>query len=257
MGHLHILRDFYSWGEHTTRTLRIYTPTAYDLEPDRTFGVLYMHDGQNVFAHPDSARYDTWCANEAMESLAGAGEIEPWLVVGIDHGPDRMHDYSPWDEPRANVQGRGERYSAFLVDHVKPYIDRTYRTRPEAMWTATLGASLGGVISLYLGLAYPHVFGRLGGVSPTLMWSDGALFRHWQAHTRHWSRIYLDAGDREFVHVGGMDLNYGEVTQAFYRHLKSLGYADHEVWLNLEPGGAHYEADWRRRLPDAFRWLLG
>jgi predicted alpha/beta superfamily hydrolase len=37
------------------RTLRIYTPDAYESEPERRFPVLYMSDGQNVFSHPESA----------------------------------------------------------------------------------------------------------------------------------------------------------------------------------------------------------
>jgi predicted alpha/beta superfamily hydrolase len=65
MGHVHIIRDFASPQEGLSRTVRIYTPDAYDHESHRRFPVLYMQDGQNVFAHPESSIYDTWCANTA------------------------------------------------------------------------------------------------------------------------------------------------------------------------------------------------
>jgi predicted alpha/beta superfamily hydrolase len=248
MSYIHILRDFPSPPEGKARTIRIYTPDAYDADPTARFPVLYMHDGQNVFAHPDSAKYDTWCANLALEHLTAEGRIEPWIIVAVDHSPARFEEYSPWE--------KGALYAKFLTQHLKPFIDKTYRTRPEGQWTGVMGASLGGLISLYLGLAHADVFGRVGGVSPTVMWNGSRLFSDFDRHPRRWTRVYLDAGANEHIVVGGQELDYAGRTRDFYLHLKHLGYADHEVCLILEPGGHHHELDWKRRLPFAFRWLL-
>ena len=257
MGHVHIIRDFASPHEGFTRTVRIYTPDGYDHAPHHRFPVLYMHDGQNVFAHPESALFDTWCANLALEHMVGEGRMEPWIIVGIDSGPGRVEEYSPWDEPRGNVRARGETYARFVVETLKPYIDGAYRTRQGPEWTAVMGSSLGGLMSLYLGWKYPEVFGRIGALSPSVMWSEYRLFQHWTAHTRRWTRIYLDAGASEWIDPGGVPLPYAEATREFYLHLKRLGYADHELFLVLEPGGLHHERDWQRRLPLAMHWLLG
>lgn len=257
-GHLQILRDFPSRHEPAPRTVRIYTPFAYDLEPQRRYGVLYLQDGQNVFAHPESARIDTWMAQLSLEQEIAAGTIEPWILVAVDHSVERFEDYSPWDDPPSKTQARGERYARFVVDELKPFIDRHYRTRPEPEWTAVAGSSLGGLISLYLGLTRPQVFGRIGGFSPSVMWSQGLLFQHWQKHSRRWSRIYLDAGETEtFESFEDRTLEYGVAAKQFYEHLRQLGYGEHEVQLWLEPGGQHFEADWARRFPHAIRWLLG
>lgn len=257
MGYVHLIRDFYSYPEQESRTLRIFTPTAYDEYPDQRFPVLYMHDGQNVFAHPDSATYNTWCANDVMEDLVHYGVIRPWIIVGVDHGPARFEQYTPWDDYAVGVEGRGHLYEDFLVHHVKPFIDRTYRTLPESQDTAVMGASLGGLISAYLGWRRPDVFGRLGLVSPSLMWSQAGMFSAWNRHSNRWTRIYIDAGEHEIVDWAGVFLDYGNVAGDFYRHLKGIGYGDHELRLVLEPGGQHHEIDWRRRLPGAFSWLLG
>lgn len=258
MGHLQIIRDFASPEEGGTRTVRIYTPDAYDADPQRRFGVLFMQDGQNVFAHPESARYDTWMANNAVEALSREGAIDPWIIVGIDHGPDRFGDYSPWDDPVSNVvPAKGQRYARFIDDHLLPFIDAHYRTRPDPRWRALMGASLGGLISLYMHMARPDLYGRVGGVSPSVMWSQALLFAYWKAHPRKFSKIYLDAGETEFIVVDGRALDYGSATRTFYEHLKGLGYEDHELKVVLEPGGQHFEADWQRRLPGAMRWLLG
>lgn len=254
MGHVHILRAFPSRAEGGARTVRVYTPDGYDARGTHRYPVIYMHDGQNVFSHPESAMVDTWCANDALEQLVRHGAVEPWIVVAVDSGPGRMSDYSPWE-----VRGRpghAERYARFVADELKPWVDATYRTRAESPWTAVMGSSLGGLVSLYLGLTRPGTFGRIGALSPTVMWADDALSRAWTAHSRRWTRIYLDAGVDETIHVE-QRLAYGEGARAFHAHLKSLGYHPWELSLVLEPHGQHHERDWQRRLPWAFRWLLG
>lgn len=256
MSHVQINRGFESRAEGFNRTVRIYTPDEYDQDPNRRFPVLYMQDGQNVFAHPESAVYDTWCVNRVLEHLVGEGTLEPWIVVAVDSGPGRLEEYSPYPEPRSKVKGRGETYARFFADELKPWVDRVYRTKKAPEWTAVAGSSLGGLISLYLGLTRAHVFGRIGAFSPTVMWGDGALFKNWQTHSRSWSRIYLDAGLSEYIEVDNVPLDYGNLTREFFFHLKSLGYGDHELFFVLEPGGQHHEKDWQRRLPLALRWLL-
>lgn len=256
MGHVHILRDFFSPQEGFLRTVRIYTPEAYERSPHHRFPVLYLHDGQNVFAHPESAVVDTWCANLALERAVGEGWTEPWVLVAVDSGLGRLEEYSPWDEPRENVRARGEAYARFVVETLKPFVDGHYRTRSGPEWTGVMGSSLGGLMSLYLGWRYPHIFGRVGALSPTVMWGYHRLFSQWREHSRRWTRIYLDAGEHEYINPKGLPLHYGEGARHFYQHLKGLGYADHEVVLVLDPWGDHHELAWQRRLPGALGWLL-
>jgi enterochelin esterase-like enzyme len=49
-----------------------------------------------------------------------------------------------------------------LVEELKPFIDKMYRTLSDAGSTALGGASLGGLVSLYFGLKYPNVFREAG-----------------------------------------------------------------------------------------------
>lgn len=256
MGHIQIQRQFQSRAEGFERTLRIYTPDEYDQQKDRRFPVLYMHDGQNVFSHPESAVYDTWCVNTVMESLVGEGALQPWIIVGVDHGVGRIEEYTAWDDKKRSTKGKAPDYAKFLCEELKPYIDRTYRTRIDAQSTAVAGSSLGGLVSLYLGSNRPSVFGRIGAFSPSVMWADRAIFTEWKTHTQKWSRIYLDAGLSEHLDIEGEPYDYGGAVRDFFFLLKSLGYADNELFLVLEPGGRHHENDWRRRLPLALRWLL-
>jgi predicted alpha/beta superfamily hydrolase len=250
MGTIHILRDFFSPPEQVDRTIRIYTPDAYEQQPDRRFPVLYVFDGQNIFAHPESATYDTWCLNWILEKLVAEGQIVPWIVVGIDHLSDRLSEYSAW------VGGRAPLLADFMLNHLKPYIDRTYRTRTDAPSTAVMGASMGGMMSLYLGKTYPQVFGRLGSLSAALMWGDRHMFTLWNNPTQHWSKILLYVGGAEQYSFYGVWLDYVPVTRDFYQHLKDLGYADHELQFRLAPNEIHHETGWQRQLPNFLPWLL-
>ena len=254
MGRLEIVRDFHSPPEGVERTLRIWYPEAYDRHPRRRFPVLYLHDGQNLFDHPESALAETWHVDRAMDALAGAG-LEPWIVVAIDHrGVDRMSDYSPWDAPVEKIQGRGSSYGEFLSEHLKPQVDRTLRTRREPEWTALGGSSLGGLISLHVGMTRSDVFGRVAALSPSVMWARRRLFKEWRGHLP--LRIYLDAGAREQIVRGQRKYDYGRAARDFQRHLIEQGYGESDLRVVLEPGGEHSEPDWRRRLPSALRWLL-
>ncbi|MBD2774129.1 alpha/beta hydrolase-fold protein [Iningainema tapete] len=84
MGEIKILRDVYSTVEQVTRTIRIFTPNAYQQQPDKAFPVLYMFDGQNVFSHPESAVYDTWCANTTIEQYSFGGVYLDYVPVTRD-----------------------------------------------------------------------------------------------------------------------------------------------------------------------------
>ncbi|MCZ7586083.1 MAG: alpha/beta hydrolase-fold protein [Deltaproteobacteria bacterium] len=256
MGWVHIIRDFYSPPEEMNRTLRIYTPSGYEADPNARFPVLYMQDGQNVFAHPESATWHTWCANDVMERLAGEGRFRrgsSWesITARFVLKSTRRGTTTKWAFAAAASSTRNFSCTTSSRTSTKP-TGRAPSRNGRRRW----GRSLGGLMALFLGWKYPEVFGRVGGVSPSLMWSQGGLFHAWTKHSGRWSRIYLDAGEHEWVDWGGVDLDYGNTVRSFYEHLRAVGYADHEVRLVLEPGGNHHEIDWQRRLPETFRWLL-
>ncbi|MHB8873120.1 MAG: alpha/beta hydrolase [Myxococcaceae bacterium] len=256
-GKLEFIRDLASPPEGISRTVRVFTPGRYARDRKARFGVVYMQDGQNVFAHPESAVSPSWSANLALERLLKARRIGPWMIVAVDHtGVGRFESYSPWPERRAGVKGRGELYGRFVVEHLKPLIDQRYRTRSEAARTAVVGSSLGGLISLYLGWRYPETFGRIGGLSPSVMWCHDELARRWDKKSPQPPRVYLDAGAQEHLTLTGIEMSYAQSVAAFHRHLQSLGYGDDELRLVLEPGAPHHESAWERRLPAALEWLL-
>jgi predicted alpha/beta superfamily hydrolase len=163
-----------------------------------------MHDGQNLF---DSATAfgAEWRVDETVASLVRSGRVEPVIVVGVSSRPDtRIDDYTPVPHPferggqRVPLGGKADAYGRFLVEELKPFVDANYRTRPDARDTALGGSSLGGLVSMYLGLRYPNVFSKLLVVSPSVWWANGHIVDEVEAApSKHATRIWLDIGTAE------------------------------------------------------------
>jgi predicted alpha/beta superfamily hydrolase len=163
--------SFYMPQLKRKRKIWIYLPANYATSKNR-FPVLYMQDGQNLFDE-FTAPFGEWGIDEALDSLQNkTGKY--CIVVGIEHGGDkRLVEYNPYDTKEYG-KGEGKRYVDFIVQTLKPFIDKKYRTKKDAANTAITGSSLGGLISSYAILKYPNVFGSAGAFSPAY-WIAPAL----------------------------------------------------------------------------------
>ena len=188
-------RDFGSKFLPKSREIVVWLPAGYDSEPARRYPVLYMQDGGDVFV---SLRID-----EIAKPLIASQEIEPLIIVMVSIAgtmDDRLDEYTP---TRSNGRGgKADLYGRMLVEELKPFIDSEYRTRPDAPNTGLGGFSLGGLVSLYLGLKYPTVFGKLAVMSPSVWWDNKLIVRNVKALTskpamRIWLDIGTDEGSRE------------------------------------------------------------
>jgi len=232
------------------RDLIVWLPPGYDTETTRRYPVLYMHDGQNLMDASTSAFGTEWGVDETAQALVTAGDVAPLIIVGVYNTGDRIAEYTPTVDAGYGG-GDADAYGRFLAEEVKPMIDEHYRTDPAADATGLAGSSLGGLVSMYLGLERPETFRRLGVVSPSVWWDDRDIVDRVAALTsklplRIWLDIGTAEGDGESVEdtrllrdalvaegwVVGQDLGYGEY-----------------------PGAAHNEAAWAARMDDILRWL--
>jgi len=243
-GTVKVLPEVVSVSLGNARDLLVYLPPSYGTS-NRTYPTLYMHDGQNLF-DPATSFAGEWGADKTLEALAKEG-IEA-IVVGIPNaGAQRLAEYSPFDDARFGP-GRATDYLGFVVDTVKPLIDEEFRTTGQREATATIGSSMGGLISLYAFFERPDVFGLVGAVSPSLGYAAQAPLDYLARAAFVPGRIYMDAGTREglvrFARLG-------------YERLVAKGYApDRDILYHEDEGGVHNEAAWAARLPAALRFLL-
>lgn len=234
------------------RDLLIYLPPQYDHEPERRFPVLYLHDGQNLFDAATAFGGQEWGVDETAERLILKGSIEPLIIVGIyNTGDARIDEYAPTVDPRQKRGGKADAYGRFLVEELKPFVDHHYRTLAGPEFTGLGGSSLGGLVSLYLGLKYPQVFSRLLVMSPSVWWDHAMILRYVQAlRVKPSTRIWLDIGSKE-----------GKLTPGLVRALSELLVAQgwrlsDDLKFTAVRGGQHSERDWSKRVEPALRFLF-
>lgn len=235
------------------RTVQIYLPPGYDLPLSRRqrYPVLYLQDGQNLFDGKTAfIKGHEWQADETANRLIGAGEVEPLIIVAVPNaGVGRKDEYTPSPDPKYGGGNAGQ-YEKFLIEELKPLVDRTFRTRRGAKDTGIGGSSLGALVSLDAGLRYPKVFQRIAALSPSVWWGDRAILTQVAATKRPPLRIYLDVGSRE----PGTTVPDARLLRDV---LLSRGWTAGDNLMYAEgDGDAHNEDAWARRFPDVLRFLF-
>ncbi len=239
------------------RDLIVYLPPGYDQETSRRYPVLYMQDGQTVF--DASIAGMEWQMDEIAERLIAAKQIEPVIIVGVYSTEVRWDEYTPTylelKQPNGFVRkggGKADLYGRLLIEELKPFIDRTYRTRPEQQSTSLGGASLGGLVSIYLGLKHPDVFGGLLVVSPSVPWDDYLILKTVAAlPAKTAQRIWVDMGTSEVEEAltGARRLRDALIAKGWKPGVDLL-------YLEQE-GGRHEEIAWASRVEPMLRFLYG
>lgn len=235
------------------RDVIVYLPPGYEEEAERTYPVLYLHDGQNLFDGRTSfVKGRTWMVREHADAAIEAGEVEPLLIVGIYNTGDRRlaeytHEYN-WQMGG----GEADKYGDLLTRELMPWIASQYRVRQDRENTGMGGSSLGGLVTLYLGLRHPHVFGKLAILSPSVWWNHKSILGYLNEHApQMWERprVWLDVGD----HEGQRTLRDVE---HLARRLKANGWRPGEsMHFEKVHGGTHDEASWAERVRPMLRFL--
>ena len=113
------------------------------------------------------------------------------------------------------------------------------------------GSSLGGLVSLFLGLEHAETFGKLAVMSPSIWWNHKSILGYVNEYDGPpWPKIWLDVGDGEGRRVhADVDL--------LYQRLKTNGWkAEVNIHYQLAVGGTHDEAAWAARVGDMLRFLF-
>ncbi|MFZ4544630.1 MAG: alpha/beta hydrolase-fold protein [Saprospiraceae bacterium] len=228
------------------RRVSILLPHDYE-HSSKKYPVLYLQDGQNLFN--DYAPFGNWSVNKRMAVLAEKNHHEV-IVVAIDHGgKDRIKEFLPYEGTKLGTV-EGKIYAHWIVETLKPHIDAHYRTLSDATHTGIGGSSMGGLISIYAALIYPHVFSKMMIFSPSLWVASKVFFD--AIHFTHPdpTKVYLYAGGREGTQMVPN-------VQRFKAALEKLGFNDSPVEFKLviDPKGEHNEERWGREFPRALEWL--
>ena len=236
------------------RDIIVYLPPCYDEEPERRYPVCYFHDGQNLFDSATAFGGNEWGLDEAAECLIREGQIEPCILVGIyNTGVDRMHEYTHVQSASGHG-GRAKDYGRMIVRELIPFINREYRTVTGPACTGLGGSSLGGLATVYLGLLYPKVFGKLIVMSPSVWWARRAILRNVRAvKSKHGQKIWLDTGTAEGTHPETTVQDAEALRDALIEKGWQL---DRDLMFVEDLNATHDEHAWGRRVRDALRFLF-
>lgn len=235
-----------------TYTFLVYVPQAFCDEPTRLFPVLFLHDGQNLFDPKTSyIKGNYWRVGETADAMIGSGEVEPLVIVGIyNNGEKRIGDYTPVEDRRLGG-GKADAYGQMVVEELRPFIAQRYRTLDGVEDCGMGGSSLGGLVTLYLGMRYPDVFGKLAVLSASVWWRDRVILGFVEKLRRSTGqKIWLDIGTKEGKRAL-LDVRALKrlLVKKGWRIGKDLDY--HEI-----EGAQHTEYAWAERVAPMLKFLF-
>lgn len=263
------------------RHIDVWLPEGYDQE--KSYAVIYMHDGQMLFDSTTTWNKQEWQVDEVLSKLISDNKIPPVIVVGIHNSTTRHADYFPQKAfeilPENIIESympsdsidrqnsefpsgpQADAYIEFLVNELKPFIDQNFATKPDRDHTFIAGSSMGGLISMYAMWEHPEVFGGaacmsthwIGGFSDVENPVPGAflhyMVQHMPSPENH--KIWFDHGTE------GLDKMYTNHQLNVNFEMEKAGYILGDNYQSKVYDGAdHNETSWANRLDDIFAYLL-
>ena len=228
------------------RDIIVWLPPGYEKNNERRYPVLYMQDGQNIFDPSTSSFGVDWQLDENADTLIRQGLIEPIIIVGIYNTRFRSSEYGINDTSLA--------YKKFVVKELKPFIDSTYRTKPQGDFNAVAGSSLGGLIAFELAWENPDIFSKCACISPAFNISrfNYIPFVQNQDSAKKQIQIYIDLGGK------GVDTLLLPGADEMISALKEKGYKEGiDLYYKFFPGANHFEKDWSERVWRILIYLFG
>jgi predicted alpha/beta superfamily hydrolase len=228
-----------------SRDVIVWLPPNYYEDTARYYPVLYMHDGQNIIDPKTSFAGMDWQVDETADSLIRNKIIKEIIIVGIYNTIDRSAEYSDSET--------GRKYRDFIINKLKPLIDTTYRTLRDKNNTATMGSSMGGLVTFILGWEYPQIFGLAAPFSPALKIIPYDYLKKITEYNgpRKDVKFYFYNGGVEIEAKlqAGIDETTSYLTENGYK--KGI---DFEV--KIDPTQPHAESAWALNVAEALKFLF-
>ncbi len=236
------------------RNIWVYLPPDYATNPDKRYPVLYMQDGQHVFAEEipiSSVDYPvgSWDVATTLNKMYGDGK-NVGIVIAIDKTPEYKSEYSPWKNNDFSQSGTGNEYLQAVINNIIPYVNSHYRTLTGPDNTAIAGSDMGGLISYYAALKHQSVFGKAGIFSPSVWFNKAELNAYLASWTKNESsKMYIITGDKE-----GTTMN--DDAQLLYDATKAKGFTDENIKREIFKGGIHHNSSWATQFRRVYAYLF-
>lgn len=230
--------------------IRYFLPPGYDEHPSTRYPTLYCLDGQALFSDGQDP-YGIWEIDHVLDELWALGVIEELIVVAVETSHERLDRLGPVPDPQ-HGGGRAREFLETLSEVLVPLVDDELRTLPEHGERAILGASMGGLFSLFAVWRRPDVFGNAICFSSSFWWASRWLVHDVQSSPCPEPRplIYLDSGATSSPFAEDASLRDGQHhTRAMLRAIVEHGYVlGDDLHVLAFPGQPHAAPAWGARL---------
>ncbi|HVG93499.1 MAG TPA: alpha/beta hydrolase-fold protein [Planctomycetota bacterium] len=228
-------RDFDSAALGGPRTVHLYLPAR--MRMTRRYPLLVVHDGFDYLRFAG--------LKVVLDNLIHRLEIPP-IVAACTQSPDRSTEYI------ANPA-----HARFVVEELIPALEGMLPLQRDPAARGLLGASLGGVASLYAAWRYPRTFGRLLLQSGSFAFTDigrsqrGPMFDPVASFVNAFRAKPGRPAEKVFLSCGVYEsLIYENRSMAPF-----LERAGMEVRF-VESRDGHTWENWRDRLREGLSWLF-
>jgi len=263
------------------RIIDVWLPPGY--AATKRYAVVYMQDGASLYDSSFAGKYGELKVDEALVPLFKSGKLRECIVVGIyNAGAVRFAEYWPqkvWEplqpyvKKRLLEQGDGmgkldqmggsepfsDAYLRFIVQEVKPYIDKNFSVMPERESTFIAGTNMGALVALYAVCQYPDVFG--GAACLSTHWTGQRIVNKdvIEANMAYLKaslppaashKIYMDCGNQT------LDLNLAPAQKEADAIFAAKGWGPAHYQSKVFAGHEHNEQFWAKRIPGALSFLL-
>lgn len=282
-GEIHRVENFSS--QHVAqRNVDIWLPNNYN--ENKKYSVIYMHDGGALFGKRTSQGMfgAKWKVDEVATKLLAENKLKEFIIVGIyNTGMTRWNEYYPeksfnyldqnfkdslgilYESELRYSKLMADNYLKFIIEELKPFIDKEFSVYSNVEETYIAGSSMGGLISMYATFEYPEVFSRAACISTHWLGSGKnksgeydkrfpfSIFEYMQDNipdsNNH--RFWFDYGD-----AGNLDSYYVDYASYVDSIFNNNGY-DSKNFKNIRFFGEKHNAiSWNKRLDQIFEFLL-
>ena len=213
----------------TGRDYDLYLYLPANMTPGTKYPVLYLLDGQWDFKLLASIQggllYDKWVPDVIVVGITYAG-------ARANYDSLRAIDYTPLPGPNNPGSGGGARFLAALKTEIIPFIETSYPADPTKR--ALMGASLGGLFTLYAMFTDPSLFAGYAAGSPAVTYANRGAF----ADEAAYARTHSDLAAKLYVEVGDQEPLYGPASE-LVKNLRARGYKSLVMESRVVAGERH------------------
>ena len=234
------------------RMIHIYLPHDY-YQSKKRYPVMYMFDGHNLFHDEDATYGKSW----GLKKYLDENQI-PLIIVGIEcnhNGTERLSEFSPYtfeDPEWGHIEGKGIAFMNWVVNDLKPWIDKKFRTKPNRKYTSVGGSSMGGLMSFYSITWHNKTFSKAACLSSSFHFCNQEVVKLCNEKIQPETKVYMSWGSDEVDSKEQFtkECNYNLAV------LRGLLKQTNQVYPNLIEGGRHCEADWEKEVPVYMEYLF-